>query len=79
MKHLIDYIRPINESIEDQQNSYPPLTELPNGEYTAMWYAWVFELEDGRKYTPNCGIRRSRRMTSFERYMVNDGNVIKLK
>jgi hypothetical protein len=78
MKNLSDILNKINENQEDPQLSYPPLSELPDGEYTAMWYAWTFELEDGRKFRPNYGVKRSRRMTGFEKYLVQNGELKEL-
>ena len=52
----------IREVIEKNiQETYPPLTELENGVYDGYYYAYTFELRDGRKYRTKIGIRCSKK------------------
>lgn len=52
----------IREVIEKNiQETYPPLTELENGVYEGYYYAYTFELRDGRKYRTKIGIRCSKK------------------
>ena len=59
---------------DDNTEELPNISELANGVYKALFYAWIFELEDGRKYKTNFGIRRSRNQTDWKEYSVVDGN-----
>ena len=45
----------------DDNEQLPSTKELPDGTYKALLYAWVFELEDGRKYNPGFGLKRGRK------------------
>ena len=84
MKFLSDYFRKkeVCESVQNDTNNggedeMPHISELPNGIYCALFYAWIFELSDGRKYKMDYGVRRSRRMTRYEIYRVTNGVVEK--
>lgn len=72
MKNLIQYI---NEDVNDE---LPPIDELPDGIYRGRYYAWTFELEDGRKYKPKYGVRCSRHHTSVEEYKLEDGYLFRV-
>lgn len=72
MKGLVQYI---NEDVNDELT---PIDELPDGIYKARYYAWTFELEDGRKYKPKCGVLRSRQLTPVEEYKLEDGYLFRV-
>lgn len=58
---------------EFEQKDLPSIGELPNGTYRALFYSSVFELENGKRYRTDFGIRRSRKCASWETYEVNNG------
>jgi len=68
MKTIIELI---NETIDEN----PPISELENGIYKGMFYCWVFELEDGRKFKTNVGIKRPRQAAPLEDYEIKDGKI----
>lgn len=65
------------DNIESEE--IPNIAELKNGVYRAYYYAWVFELEDGRKFRPTYGIKRSKKMTTLTDYSVVNGEIRELK
>lgn len=75
MKKISDLEKRQTVLFDDNEEELPNISELPNGIYKALFYAWIFELEDGRKYKTNFGIRRSRRQTDWQEYDVVDGNI----
>lgn len=71
-----------NKDLEDRQillfeefelDELPSVSELPDGRYKALFYSCVFELENGKMYKTDYGIRRSRRFSSWETYEVKNG------
>ena len=64
----------IQQNDFDVQSTYLPIEELPEGVYEARYYAYTFELRDGRLFKTKIGVKRSRRMTGFEKYYVKDGD-----
>lgn len=52
------------------------ISSLENGVYTARWYGYTFELEDGRIFdTEPIGVRQSKRFARFREYQVKDGRI----
>lgn len=63
-------------SIDESKETLPNITQLKDGTYKAYFYDWVFELEDGRKFMMNYGVRRSKRMTPLKTYTIRNGKII---
>lgn len=61
------------ESVSEEK--MPELSELPNGTYKALFYAWVLELEDGRMFHTPYGVRHGRHCASWKQYKVEDGEM----
>ena len=74
MKKISDLEKRQTVLFDDNEEDLPNISELANGIYKALFYAWIFELEDGRKYKTNFGIRRSRRQTKWTMYSVINGD-----
>lgn len=67
----------ITDSSEQNEKLTPPsISELENGVYTAKFYSWMFELENGMVYKTNVGIRRGRNQTEFKEYEILDGKIV---
>lgn len=75
MKKISDLLERQIVMFNESEEKLPSITELPDGEYDALFYDWVFELADGRKFATDFGIRRSRRMTRMQKYTVKDGKL----
>lgn len=75
MKKLSDLMQRQTVMFNESNEKLPSTKELPDGVYKALLYAWVFELEDGRKYNPGFGIKRGRKMAKWEMYDVKNGVV----
>lgn len=80
MKLLSDSIRNLQNSqqqnpvINDSQTELlPDICELPNGEYKAYFYAWVFELADGRKFKTHIGVKHGKCCAKLLNYKVENG------
>lgn len=52
---------------------YPNILTLPGGVYKARWWCYLFELEDGRIYKTNTGIKCSQRQARWKEYHVLKG------
>lgn len=62
------------DGIEDPT---PKLSELPDGDYNAMRYGYTIELEDGRRYKTEYGVRCSRRHCGgLKKITVKNGKLV---
>lgn len=77
MKKISEILDNIKDKEKDIQMSYPPLSELKDGEYEALLYCNTFELKDGRKFKSDCIVKQSRNLARFEKYLIENGKIIK--
>lgn len=75
MKKVSELINRQIVMFNESDEVLPSVSELPDGEYNALFYGWVLELEDGRKYATDFGVRRGRRHTSLQKYRIRDGKL----
>lgn len=73
MKKMSDIMQRQIVMFDDSEENHPSIHTLPDGTYNAWFYDWVFELEDGRKFKTDFGVKRGKRMTKLETYTVKDG------
>jgi len=76
MKNILDfddYTKSNNCGCCSSEDKMCDINELADGIYKARFYDWIFELEDGRKYKTQYGVRCSRKCSKLTRYEVKNG------
>lgn len=55
----------------------PMLSELPDGVYSAMRYGYTVELDDGRKFKTEYGVRNTRNHSGgYKKIQIKDGDIV---
>lgn len=69
----------IKNQTEDIQDTYPKIEELPDGNYTGLFYAYTFELPDGRKFKTPYGIKCGRWSNHKETFEIKNHKLTNYK